>query len=108
MNADLKTAWVEALRSGKYKQTQKFLRVDGGYCCLGVLCDISGEGTWAQDPWSNSSGYSYEGEFDTERLTPSMLHAFEISNEDAEALMEMNDKEGLSFSSIADYIEDNL
>ena len=43
----IKTRWVKALRSGKYKQTTGQLREcddDGkpvGYCCLGVLCDIT-------------------------------------------------------------------
>lgn len=35
--------WVEALRSGKYKQGKKMLRTSGDqFCCLGVLADISG------------------------------------------------------------------
>jgi hypothetical protein len=34
--------WVEALRSGKYKQGKHQLVFDGSYCCLGVLCEISG------------------------------------------------------------------
>lgn len=31
--------WVEALRSGEYSQTRYRMhdKVDGGYCCLGVL-----------------------------------------------------------------------
>jgi hypothetical protein len=29
--------WIEALRSGKYKQTKKMLSDGIGYCCLGVL-----------------------------------------------------------------------
>lgn len=32
--------WVEALRSGEYKQSQGQLRTDEGYCCLGVLSAI--------------------------------------------------------------------
>ena len=41
--------WVEALRSGKYKQAKKALRVGDGFCCLGVLCDLAqqaGVGKW--------------------------------------------------------------
>lgn len=41
MNADIKTRWVAALRSGGYKQGRVCLRTkDDKYCCLGVLCDI--------------------------------------------------------------------
>lgn len=32
--------WINALRSGKYKQTKKTLHDAEGYCCLGVACDI--------------------------------------------------------------------
>jgi hypothetical protein len=32
--------WVKALRSGKYKQAQYALYRDGGFCCLGVACNI--------------------------------------------------------------------
>ena len=36
--------WVDALRSGKYKQTREALRNDEGnepkFCCLGVACDL--------------------------------------------------------------------
>lgn len=40
--------WVEALRSGKYKQTKEVMKTsDGGMCCLGVLADIAGCG-WSQ------------------------------------------------------------
>ncbi len=37
--ADVKK-WVKALRSGKYKQTQKHLQDQRGHCCLGVACEI--------------------------------------------------------------------
>lgn len=33
--------WVEALRSGKYKQTRKGLRDAMGFCCLGVACEVA-------------------------------------------------------------------
>jgi hypothetical protein len=33
--------WLEALESGDYKQTRDVLHDDdGGYCCLGVACDL--------------------------------------------------------------------
>jgi hypothetical protein len=44
--------WVEALRSGEYKQTKEALkRKSGGMCCLGVLCDLAGE-EWNPCPTS--------------------------------------------------------
>lgn len=40
MKPSVKKKWLSALRSGKYKQTQKTLKDSNGHCCLGVLCDI--------------------------------------------------------------------
>lgn len=47
MKPDIKAQWVAALRSGEYEQGKGVLReIDndgtlGGYCCLGVLCDLA-------------------------------------------------------------------
>ena len=40
-----KTQWISALRSGKYKQARGQLKTSKGYCCLGVLCDLTA-GEW--------------------------------------------------------------
>lgn len=46
MNPEVKAKWLEALRSGKYKQGKFMLRNQyDGYCCLGVLCDLYGKET---------------------------------------------------------------
>ena len=38
---DNRKRWVEALRSGEYMQAQEVLcDGKGGYCCLGVLCEV--------------------------------------------------------------------
>lgn len=42
MKKDIAMKWVEALRSGKYKQTRGTLKNNEGFCCLGVLCEING------------------------------------------------------------------
>lgn len=39
MNQEVKKAWLEALRSGNYKQGQSWLKDGDKYCCLGVLCE---------------------------------------------------------------------
>lgn len=49
MNPEVKKLWVDALRSGKYKQGQNALATydldtEGyAYCCLGVLCEVARE-----------------------------------------------------------------
>lgn len=54
MNQRIKKLWIKALRSGKYKQGEGYLRRNGDaerFCCLGVLCDLyrkaTGEGEWS-------------------------------------------------------------
>jgi hypothetical protein len=32
--------WINALRSGKYKQARKKLQTKNGYCCFGVACEL--------------------------------------------------------------------
>lgn len=41
MDPEVKTKWLEALRSGKYKQGTARLNKGDEYCCVGVLCDIT-------------------------------------------------------------------
>lgn len=41
MDSDVKKKWIDALRSGTYKQAHERLRRgDRKMCCLGVLCDL--------------------------------------------------------------------
>ena len=47
MKKEIADKWVEALRSGKYKQGKSALKKDDSFCCLGVLCDIIGKGSIA-------------------------------------------------------------
>ncbi len=57
MNQEIKQKWVEALRSGEYKQGKGQLRDKDSFCCLGVLCDIhhkeSGEGRWFAEEYES-------------------------------------------------------
>lgn len=42
MNKEIKKEWLEALRSGEYKQgTDQLSNDDGTFCCLGVLCELA-------------------------------------------------------------------
>lgn len=41
MNEEIKTRWIEALRSGEYEQGHGNLKNDGKFCCLGVLCELA-------------------------------------------------------------------
>lgn len=43
MNRSVKARWLEKLRSDDYTQTSGYLARDGGFCCLGVLCEVAVE-----------------------------------------------------------------
>lgn len=49
MKKEVADLWVKALRSGQYRQTKSVLDDGNGYCCLGVLCRISGIAKTAED-----------------------------------------------------------
>ena len=103
MDVKIKEKWLEALRSGKYRQTRGKLKSrNGAFCCLGVLCDIQG----AKWIWKNKF-YSTNGD---EALPPKEFSAG-ISDIDMPLLTSRNDGSGHkkhSFVQIADYIEANL
>lgn len=104
--------WVDALRSGEYRQGYGRLRSDGSnaYCCLGVACDVSGVGRWT------GSLYETDGEM------PWGVSGLELPNpvvrwlglDDRDPYMEsaggdslssLNDSENWDFDKIADLLE---
>lgn len=102
MNAEFKAKWVEALRSGKYRQTQQALREKNAYCCLGVACDISGFGVWDDDRFLHEEGNN------TGYLPTGLRERMGLEQLQESSLITMNDDEGKTFAEIADYIEANL
>ncbi len=105
MNADIKVKWVEALRSGKYRQGIGELRSrDDKYCCLGVLCDIVAPERWEVS--ATTGGYSIGT---SGKLCP--VEVAEIAQIDRAVThilaMQKNDT-GESFAAIADWLEQNL
>ncbi len=106
MKKDIADKWVTALRSGKYKQTQGQLKSEDRYCCLGVLCEISLQGTWKGRTYF--TGHSTDNDStvgltvrDWSGLKESCGH---LGNTEIHSLAGMND-EGSTFNEIADIIE---
>ncbi len=106
---------MEALRSGSYAQTTRQLRSETStsiflvfkkkefqYCCLGVLCDIHAAENQTKDLWA---GNSYDRQGGTP--APIVLAWSGLTRAGAWNLVGKNDDEGLSFTGIADYIEQN-
>ena len=105
MNADLKTKLLAALRSGDYTQTRGRLRDDTGFCALGVLCDVSGIGVWRRE---GDGSFCFLGPDEKANATylPRAL-AEDVPKPLQRELTKMNDN-GMLFSAIADWIEENL
>lgn len=118
MKPELKAKWLEALRSGGYRQGKGFLQqidnTTGAYtnCCLGVLCKVAGLPEAPSIPlhWATS----FDGSKFSCTLNAHQMRQFEISEELCDKLAEMNDGdvhrclEPKSFFEIADYIQENL
>ncbi len=106
MNAEMKATWIAALRGGGFKQTTGVLHdpEDGGYCCLGVLCEVTG---YQKIYGSDSGGERY-------RSLAEMVDPAGASDQVGfysrlvARLVDMNDLENKSFTEIADYIERTL
>ncbi len=107
MKKELKDKWVKALRSNKFKQTRGTLRQYSysshrcTYCCLGVLCEVTKIKRFP-------GGYTADDEDFTQELPYHLLRQFQLSIEQQDNLIELNDNKKKSFEEIADYIEENL
>jgi len=127
MKPEVKSRLVEALRSGKYKQTNgylQFIKTDEftspGFCCLGVLSEIAKNDPEIPvdsrlHPCGDSMEYfstvpkSDPGAFDksTAFLIDEVAEWSGITAEVSGALMGVNDNGG-SFELIADLVEEYL
>ena len=100
-----------ALRSGEYEQTRSTLQDSNGYCCLGVMCDV----------YERETGDEIKRDFDDYIKGHSLLHLPKVQqwvglfdkfgkfgkyiSVDESSLAMMNDRDGKTFSEIADFIE---
>lgn len=106
--------WVEALRSGKYKQANGYLRDNEDcFCCLGVACDVLG-----LEPVLDGNLYLYNN--DDQALDEKIFVKLGLfgSTGDPNGKLEWNEEEdeffaplselndcGSSFNEIADLLE---
>lgn len=135
MNKELVRQWVEALRSGRYKQGRKALRnIDDSYCCLGVLCDISKEelgidwkpeeetddfeiyvmgkngGVLPDKVWEylgKEVDYKVNISTNNSKIPKSVIESFFLPLKEIH-LVTLNDYHKLSFEQIADIIEEEF
>lgn len=107
-------AWLDALRSGEYKQGRDALRNGDNFCCLGVACEVALKQGVELDVKALSSGlYSYDG---SEGVVPLKvqdwlgLHTPSGMSHWSSPLMgctTLNDTSRMPFERIADHLEEN-
>jgi hypothetical protein len=115
-------AWVAALRSGKYEQTEGILTqisADGSvsHCCLGVACELAKNAGLSMVVYDNEDEWyttkrSYDGQLS---VLPSTVKVWLGLNDESgcadepmqryTSLAELNDSGCFSFGHIAEIIE---
>ena len=127
MNPEVKVKWLEALRSGEYRQTRYILQSSShGFCCLGVLCDIYTKEVGGSWEWEHSEEDAYsivhEDELDAattdlpfrvmewaglEERNPQVTNPF-CEGEVAFSTLALLNDDGKDFEFIADLIDRDL
>lgn len=91
MSPEKKAKWLEALRSGNYKQARGCLKREDGFCCLGVYADAVEHVIWNN---------IIEGSGSVLGIWVDYVSQGKLQN--------MNDKELKTFDEIANWIEENM
>lgn len=116
MKQELKTKWITALRSGKYRKSTRVLKryfktTAPGHCCLGVLCEIiKNDFPHAEDLLQSNRLIALPKRSVTScasLLDQETLAHVGLDSEQQRKLAGKNDK-GATFRQIADYIEKKL
>lgn len=105
--------FIEALRSGRYKQTQDTLRRGDCFCAEGVLCDVyrrhAKKGRWVRVSDSGSPWHLFSFRLDGGpgiTVAPGTVDRwFGFGPEQPSRLIHMNDTRKLTFKQIARNIE---
>lgn len=110
MKPEIKEKWIAALRSGEFKQTQKRLRKDDTYCCLGVLCELyrreTGLGAWTLNENVIGGVYNFLGR---PSVPPQQVREWAgLSQGNRSQCIVVNDKRGSTFNEVANFIDTEL
>jgi hypothetical protein len=100
--------WVEALRSGKFKQSRFVLRNEEGFCCLGVACEVAVREGVIPEARAGKDRYDYDNEISSlpERVQNWLgLRTPYGYAEGYQSLESLNDSGEYSFEQIANVIE---
>ena len=125
MKKEIAEKWVQALRSGEYKQGSYVLHntSNNNYCCLGVLCDIYqkegnkfnsvSEGNWGAETDNGFENLPATFFDDRPDVLPEVVMKWaDISCSSGGCvgsnLAALNDDDGYTFDEIATVIEANV
>lgn len=127
LDPEVKAKWLAALRSGEYRQATGRLHklptetTEGGYCCLGVLCNIMGAEESPSETGKSHAILTYEGTSSGDTLPRALAEKVGISaggalnsavrgDDDCSyyTLWELNDCAGFDFNQIAAVIEEQF
>lgn len=106
---EFRTKWLEALRSGRYEQATGALYnyQSGGYCCLGVACDIVGidlkdekVGKYLSEDYPRAL-FEEDRHQNAKKIPEALLYERDFYRD----LADKNDSNTMTFLDIADYIE---
>jgi hypothetical protein len=105
MNDNMRKVLV-ALRSGEYKQARGTLQNTGGYCCLGVMCDVYEKET-GNVLERTPSGFFNGGSLSSHGVVRNWvgLRGNLGTSDNKAPLSEINDMSHSTFAHIADFIE---
>lgn len=100
--------WVDALRSGKYKQGRYSLNKNGKFCCLGVACEVAAANGVPLKVTKNKKFTLYNAQraFLPDAVIVWLGFNKEKSGEFEGALMEENDTHRQTFEQIVKIIEE--
>ena len=112
LEPEFKTDWLEALRSGKYRQSKGLLRNnltldqhgEPGYCCLGVAMECRTEFEFTRDNHVRFGNLVYS----KHELSTPIRDEINLSEDVMQQLIHFNDSAGCSFKEIADWVEEHL
>jgi len=114
MNQEIKQRWIQALRSGEYKQGTSTLKFQDRFCCLGVLCDLHAKETGNE--WNDYPEEGFRSDYleDEATLPDAVMDWAGLSEHDPVVrtgestvcgIAYYNDREKYKFDELADLIE---
>jgi hypothetical protein len=108
MSPKIRHKWIKALKSGKYKQCRRAIRIGDRYDVIGVLCDVLYPKEWLviHQTHYTPKGWKDHGIY-THKLNR-VLYEAQISDDNFNKLCKLNDVDQLSFAQIAEWISQNI